>query len=75
MQQEQIGSARVSGPIIVECGDAGGADVVARGSAVFYPDAPLLDPLTHVRLSLVDAQQQLKAAAGSCSYLLSLDSV
>lgn len=43
----------------------------AAGSAQFVAPAPLLHPVTHIRLGLQEAQLQ-RQAAGSCAYRLVL---
>jgi hypothetical protein len=73
-KQEDIGSARVSTPTLVEGSISTAQAAEAAGSVVFAPPAPLMHPVTYIRLALKEAQQLQQQSAGSCSYKVVLHS-
>lgn len=74
LRQEDIGSARVCTPTLAEGSILTAQAAEAAGSVVFAPPAPLMHPVTHIRLALKDAQQLQQQSVGSCSYKVVLHS-
>lgn len=72
---EELGSCRVCAPALVEgTGSAAGQPLEAAGSAAFIPAAPLLHPVTHIRLALEEAQHLQQQSTGSCAFRVVLHS-
>jgi hypothetical protein len=64
-RQEVLGTALVRAPALVEAAGQHGA---VESSAAFEPAAPILHPVTHVRLSLAEARALRRPAAGGCAF-------
>lgn len=73
LRQEELGTARVCAAALVEGRSAAGQPVEAAGRACFVPPAPLMHPVSNIRLALAEAQQlQQQVQPGSCAYRIVL---
>lgn len=73
MKQNVVATTRLAVPALVESAAArAGMRAAADGVAIFRPEAPLLHPVTHVRLSLSDARAMQQPAVAQCAYAVAL---
>jgi hypothetical protein len=72
MQQEDLGTARVKAPAVVEGRGSAGQPVEAAGAVSFCPPAPLLHPVSRIRLALTEAQQLQQQVPGTCAFKITL---
>ena len=69
VRQEELGTARVCAAALVEGRSAAGQPMEAAGRACFVPPAPLMHPVSNIRLALAEAQHmQQQVQPGSCAY-------
>jgi hypothetical protein len=65
-QRQELGTATVAAPSLLESSSAAAHE--AAGPVTFMPPAPLMHTVTHIRLSLAEAQQLQGQPVGSCSF-------